>query len=156
MKRKITVRFEQDGGQDGIEIVFRASAEDEEVRRLMQSFEEPAPKILTVLDGKQLCQVNEEDIVSISSDGKMIRIITDDTSYNAKRSLKDVESEIEGRHFLRISRFEIINLKKVRKYDFTMSGMLRIEFEDGTETWASRRYIPLIRERLTKGDGKNA
>ena len=55
--------------------------------------------------------------------------------------------------FLRVSRFEIIDLKKVRKYDFTLGGTLRIEFDNGMETWASRRYIPLIKERLTKEEG---
>ena len=55
--------------------------------------------------------------------------------------------------FLRVSRFEIIDLKKVRKYDFTLSGTLRIEFENGMETWASRRYIPLIRKRLSGEEG---
>ena len=54
-----------------------------------------------------------------------------------------------GRSFLRISRFELVNLRKVRKYDFTIIGTLRIEFKNGMGTWASRRYIPLIKERLS-------
>ena len=58
-----------------------------------------------------------------------------------------------SRKFLRISRFELINLSKVKKYDFTIGGTLRIEFENGMETWASRRYIPIIRERLTGEEG---
>ena len=63
------------------------------------------------------------------------------------------ESEIMSRSFLRVSRFEIINLKMVRKYDFTIGGTLRIEFQDGMETWASRRFIPLIKERLSREEG---
>ena len=55
--------------------------------------------------------------------------------------------------FLRVSRFEIINLDMVRKYDFTLGGTLRIELENGMETWASRRYIPLIKERLSREEG---
>ena len=55
--------------------------------------------------------------------------------------------------FLRVSRFEIVNLARVSKYDFTVVGTLRIEFENGTETWASRRYIPLIKERLSGEEG---
>ena len=58
-----------------------------------------------------------------------------------------------SRSFLRVSRFEIINLKKVRKYDFTLVGTLRVEFDNGMETWASRRYIPLIKERLSGEEG---
>ena len=32
-------------------------------------------------------------------------------------------------------------------------GTLRIEFNNGMETWASRRYIPLIRQRLAGEEG---
>ena len=39
------------------------------------------------------------------------------------------------------------------KYDFTIGGTLRIEFSNGMETWASRRYIPLIRQRLSGEEG---
>ena len=72
--------------------------------------------------------------------------------YTAKQSLQSLE-KLLGRSFLRISRFELINLQKVRKYDFTIMGTLRVEFEGGMETWASRRYIPLIRARLSGEEG---
>ena len=52
--------------------------------------------------------------------------------------------------FLRISRYEIVNLRKVKRFDFTITGTLRVEMEDDTETWASRRFIPAIKERLQK------
>ena len=91
---------------------------------------------------------SEDDIILISSDRKQMRIITENGSYCAKQSLQSIE-KLLGKSFLRISRFEIINLKKVRKYDFTVIGTLRIEFKNNMETWASRRYIPLIKERLS-------
>ena len=77
-----------------------------------------------------------------------MRIVTASGVYSIKQPLQNIEKRL-GRSFLRISRFEIINLKRVRKYDFTIIGTLRIEFENGMETWASRRYIPLIKERLS-------
>ena len=88
----------------------------------------------------------------ISADGKNIRIVTMRDVFHAKQSLQSVEGILSG-NFLRVSRFEIINLKMVRKYDFTLVGTLRIEFENGMETWASRRYIPVIRERLSGEEG---
>ena len=55
---------------------------------------------------------------------------------------------LDKKHFLRISRFEIVNLNKVLRYDFTLAGTLRLELAGGIETWASRRCIPAIRKRL--------
>jgi DNA-binding LytR/AlgR family response regulator len=64
--------------------------------------------------------------------------------------MQEAENMLKSSMFLKISRFEIINLQKVKNFDFTISGQLKIEFEDGEVTWASRRYIPLIKQRLAE------
>ena len=54
---------------------------------------------------------------------------------------------------VRISRIPLLlELRKVRQFDFSVSGALRIEMEDGTEAWASRRFIPIIKKRLQRKD----
>ena len=147
--KKINIRFEQDDNEQGIDIVIRASEQDAQVSALIEKLTQQRPQRLTVLDGDRCPRVIEEsDIIFISSEGKQMRIITEAGIYTAKQSLQSLE-KLLGRSFLRISRFELINLRKVRKYDFTIIGTLRIEFKNGMETWASRRYIPLIRERLS-------
>ena len=147
--KKINIRFEQDDNEQGIDIVIRASEQDAQVSALIEKLTQQRPQRLTVLDGDRCPRVIEEsDIIFISSEGKQMRIITEAGIYTAKKSLQSLE-KLLGRSFLRISRFELINLRKVRKYDFTIIGTLRIEFKNGMETWASRRYIPLIRERLS-------
>lgn len=151
--KKMNVRFEQDKTLNDIEIVIRAGEQDEQVRALMESLTRREPAKLSVLDRDNcVAIVEEEKIVFVSADGKNVRITAADGVYKAKQSLQSIE-ELLGHSFLRVSRFELINLKKVRKYDFTIVGTLRIEFENGMETWASRRYIPLIRERLSGEEG---
>ncbi len=147
--KKINIRFEQDDNEQGIDIVIRASEQDAQVSALIEKLTQQRYERLTVLDGDRCpCVIEESDIIFISSEGKQMRIITEAGIYTAKQSLQSLE-KLLGRSFLRISRFELINLVKVRKYDFTIIGTLRIEFKNGMETWASRRYIPLIRERLS-------
>ena len=92
--------------------------------------------------------IGEDEIVFVSADGKNVRIAAISGFYHAKQSLQSIEALL-SREFLRVSRFELINLSMVRKYDFTIGGTLRIEFNNGMETWASRRYIPLIKQRLS-------
>lgn len=67
-------------------------------------------------------------------------------------------SEVDGQvaalnpsMFLRVSRYDIVNLQKVERFDFSVTGTLRIELADGQETWASRRFVPAVKERLKKG-----
>ena len=77
-----------------------------------------------------------------------MRIITGDGSWYTRQTLQSLENMLDKNHFLRISRFEIVNLNKVLRYDFTLAGTLRLELAGGIETWASRRCIPAIRKRL--------
>ena len=151
--KKLKLRFEQDKTLDEIEIVVRAAEKDAQVMALLESFAKVEPIKLTVLDsGNRASVIDEKDIVFVAAEGKLVRVVTTEGIYKAKQSLQSIES-ILSRTFLRVSRFEIINLKKVRKYDFTLVGTLRVEFDNGMETWASRRYIPLIKERLSGEEG---
>ena len=151
--KKVNVRFESDKSLDDIEIVIRAAKRDGQIDALIESLTRNEPVKLTVLDKDNRPSVIEEkDIVFASADGKNVQIVTVHGKFRAKQSLQGIEDVLSER-FLRVSRFEVINLKMVRKYDFTLMGTLRIEFENGMETWASRRYIPLIKERLSREEG---
>lgn len=151
--KKIHIRFEQDQTLDTVDIVIRAASHDAQVDALMESLAQRDHVRLTVLNQDNCPTViDEKEIVVISADGKNIRIVTLHDVFRAKQSLQSVETILSG-NFLRVSRFEIINLKMVRKYDFTLVGTLRIEFKNGMETWASRRYIPIIKKRLSGEEG---
>ena len=152
--KKINIRFERDKTLDEIDIIIRASEKDKDIENLIGQLSQNMPQKLTVLDKNDCpCVIDESDIVTVTADGKQVRVMTTIGVFTAKQTLQNVEGILSSRLFLRISRFEIINLKMVRKYDFTIGGTLRIEFEGGMETWASRRYIPLIKEKLSQEEG---
>ena len=151
--KKLRVRFERDESLSDIEVVIRADEDDAQVKSVIERLARGDCEKLTLLDiNGNSCVVDKSDIVFLSADGKQVNITAKSGVYYARQSLQSIE-ELLGRSFLRVSRFEIINLKLVSKYDFTIGGTLRIEFENGMETWASRRYIPLIRERLSEEEG---
>ena len=151
--KKINVRFEADKTIDDVEIVIRAAENDDQIVSLIEKLSARGSVKLTLLDRNNCsCVIDEEEIVLVSADGKNVRVTATGGIYCAKQSLQSIE-ELLSRKFLRVSRFELINLSMVRKYDFTIGGTLRIEFSNGMETWASRRYIPLIRQRLSGEEG---
>lgn len=151
--KKINVRFERDRTTDDIDVVIRAAEKDDQIVSLIEKLSTRESVKLTVLDRNNCsCVIDEDEIVFVSADGKNVRITATNGIYRAKQSLQSIE-ELLSRKFLRVSRFELINLSMVRKYDFTLMGTLRIEFENGMETWASRRYIPQIKQRLSGEEG---
>ena len=148
--KKIKVRFESDPSLKEIEVLIRASTPDEQTASLMEQIDGGRRKVLTVTVGDgTILSIPVEDVLSVSVAGKQVQIVTANACYFVRRSLQSFESELDDREFVRISRYELVNLNKVKKYDFTLGGMLRLELEGGMVTWASRRCIPAIRRRLT-------
>ena len=147
--KRVNTRFEAEEGRRNIDVLFRASEKDEQVEVLMTRVADPLSGLLTVRDESDaVLTLPEERIVTISVDNKKLRIVADDGIYWLKMPMHDAETMLNPSWFLRISRYEIVNLRKVRQFDFSISGTLRIDLEDGTETWASRRFIPAIKKRL--------
>ena len=147
--KRVSVRFEKDRDEKNITVLFRASRQDAQVEQLMNRVHEPFVDTIAATDadgGTVLLPF--EGITSISSDNKRLKVLADNGTYWLKGSLQEMERLLEPNMFLRISRYEIVNLRKISRFDFTISGTLRIEFGEGMETWASRRYIPQIKNRL--------
>ena len=151
MKKRVNVRFEVEEGCRGIDVLFTASERDDQVDALMERIEDPLSGTWAVqnADGFSVT-LSEERIVTACSENKRLKIVADDGEYRLNMSMQDFERAVNPSMFLRVSRYEIVNLRRVERFDFSVSGTLRIELEDGTEVWASRRFIPAVKERLSK------
>ena len=148
--KRINVTFVPDPGTEQIDVTVRAPGLDGEVEALIRRIE-GRRDVITVTDSDGAQQIIETgELVSVSVHGKHLLFVTENERFLSRQSLQNIEEELDDR-FVRISRYELVNIEKVRKFDFTLSGTLRLELTGGIETWASRRCIPLIRKRL-KGE----
>lgn len=153
--KEIKVRFEQFPELEQIEVVIRAAERDADVDRLLGQLSESTAELLTITTATgELMRIPANDIVSAAVFNKLTLIVTESSSYTVRQSLQSLEQDLEGGRFVRVSRHEIVNLDKIRKFDFTLDGTLRLELVGGMETWASRRNIPQIRKLLTERSGR--
>ena len=152
--KEIRYSFEYDSELEHIDVQVRASERDAQVEALLERISGAPPNLLTLADADgALRKVAADDIISVTVSGKLVRFITAEGVYTLKRRLQNVESELDGDTFLRVSRHELVNINKIKKYDFTLAGTLRLELAGGIETWVSRRCLPAIRRRLD-GEGE--
>lgn len=148
--KKVHIRFEQDASLDHIDVVIRAPDQDDSVTDLINRISARPPDMLTAYDENgNVRKLDQKKIVLASVNGKVVDLITDDGVWHIRQTLQNLEDNLDKQRFVRISRYEIVNVEKILKYDFTVAGTLRIELTGGMETWASRRCIPAIRRRLT-------
>ena len=147
--KRVNVRFEANGDQQDIDVLFTASEEDNQVAALMEQVRDPFERTWEVRDAEGAAvTLAEERIFFVSADNKKLKVVADDGAYWLKMPLQDIEKALNPSVFLRVSRYEIVNLRKVSRFDFSVSGTLRIEMNGGQEVWASRRFIPAIKRRL--------
>ena len=149
--KKIRIRFQQDPEEQNIDVLVRSRERDEEVESLLERISGNRLDRFAVIapEGTQV-NLDPGEIVLVSMRKNQARVDTLAGSYTVRQTLQTIEKALEGFAFLRISRSELVNVNKIVKMDFTANRELRLELVGGMETWVSRRYIPLIREQISR------
>lgn len=153
--KKIDIEFRKNSAIDNIRVIVEASDKDEEVLSLLKRFNVPFENSLKVYDENgRIIVLRKEDIISVSSNKRRLKVVSEKGTYELRCSLREAEEELGSPQFLKISRYEIINLNKVERFDFSISGSLKITMKNAVETWASRRFISEIKKRLLGKEGQ--
>ncbi len=148
--KKINISFEQDAALTDIDVIVRSGELDDEVNSVIGRIKGEEEQSIQVTGKDNVIDVIPvSDIILLSVNDKQVSIITENNRFIARQPLNSIESILDPKRFVRISRYEIVNLTKVMRYDFTLGGTLRIELRGGMETWASRRCIPAVRRKLS-------
>ena len=92
-----------------------------------------------------------DNIIRVCSQNRKNYVYADNETIWTSSPISELDAKL-GSSFLRISRFEIINLDRALFFDFSIVGELKILLEGNHTVYASRRYIPVIRDYL-KGGG---
>lgn len=71
--------------------------------------------------------------------------------YSISKKLYELEQELDDSVFIRISKSEIINIRKIRRVDMDTIGTIKVMMRDGTETYTSRRNVTRLKRALEKG-----
>jgi len=81
---------------------------------------------------------------------RKILIQTSERLYEVRKNLRDLEELLDSESFIRISQSEILNIKRVKNFDFSSTGTIEVELENGEKTYVSRRRVKEIKAALSK------
>ena len=134
-------------------ILIRTARKTQEVENIVQAIEnsinDKYPLIVAQRDNSTEL-LSQRDIVRVYVETRKVRIRTEKEIYESGKSLSFLEQQLNPDRFIRISRFEIVNIRKIASFDFSMAGTVHIRFEDGSVTWAARRYVHTIQQTLNR------
>ena len=131
-------------------VVIYADKLDDEVNEIYSrlSKQPNTTDTLTVFDESGAVFVETDSILRVYSQGGKVFVCTADGTYQVRARMYELEQSLDARRFARISNSEIINLRQVKRMDTSMTGTICVTMKDGSQTYASRRYVAQIRRLL--------
>ena len=145
MKIDIDKRYEE------IQVILRSNEMNNETIEVLEKLKTTKNKyILGKLD-KKVYILDVKDIYFFYSENQKIFVETEDFRYEVDERLYEIEENFKNTSFIRVSKFSIVNLKKVKNIDMSFSGNLTINFINGKKESISRRYISKIKDYLKNG-----
>ncbi|MBQ6165077.1 MAG: LytTR family transcriptional regulator [Clostridia bacterium] len=154
MPYDVSVSFSEDESLDKIEIRIIAPERNEQVEQLLSRLSDAHRYLELPTYGGGQIRLRKDSIIRIFSENRNNYVCTAEETVRTTASVSELERQLGAGGFLRISRFEIINLDKAIHFDFSIVGELKIKMEADQTVFASRRYIPVIRDYLKGGDAK--
>ena len=92
-------------------------------------------------------KLNPNNVICFIVEDSKIFAITDNENLRVKLRLYVLE-EMLGEGFIKINQSCIANIRKITKFDSSISGTLTVIFKNGYKDYVSRRNIKSIKERL--------
>ena len=140
-----------DRSVEEVEVLITAQEQSRTVNALYKhivEFDKKSLETLTAYRDDIAKIVNVTDVFRIYTGNQKVYIQTHQGEYAIRYRLYELEAALDKKQFLRISNSEIVNIKKIRDIDLSIIGRICIRFEDNTQTYVSRRYIPKIKKSL--------
>ncbi len=101
-------------------------------------------------DGGKLIFMPQREIFRIQVVDRRVVVETNEASFESKIALSVLEEQLDDSRFFRISQSEIINLYHVKSFDFSVSGTITVLFDNGKESWVSRRRVKALKDLLNR------
>lgn len=132
---------------------------DEAERWILQELNLPTAPLSISVEG-DLLSIREngkhviirlEDINYVAADGKFVVIDTNTQTYRAKLTLRDFETRLPGKTFLRVHRGFIIALDKISHIVYAAGGsyIAFLRSKPKLQLPVSRKYAALLKKRLS-------
>lgn len=128
------------------EVIVYAHEKSHLVSEIESLIEDSASELVGFNRGEAI-RISAGDVYSfVLEDGRLFAV-TENEKFLIKSRLYKVEENLP-QNFVKINQSCIANIKKIKKFDVTVSGTLKVVFKNGYTDYVSRRNIKKVKERL--------
>ncbi len=132
-----------------IELLVCHKESNEQVRKLVRELNDFVNENLIGTDFRgDKCKIAVSDVVRFYADGSKVMAEVGKECYTIPYKLYELEEKLDEKQFIRISKSEIVNIRKIKKLDLSYTGTIKVILTNQTETYTSRRNVKKLKEIL--------
>lgn len=120
----------------------------DEVRKLQDSINQVVNKTVAAYTENGIYRLPYESFIRFYAEKQKVYAQTKSENYTLHIRLYELEQELSEHDFVRISNSEIVNIKKIKSLDTSITGTIKMFLEGGIETYVSRRNVKKIKNAL--------
>lgn len=132
-------------------VVIYTSEITDEVQEILNNLKKNEKKRIVGIKDERIYILNSEDIFYFYSEDKKVFAQAEKTNYEVKEKLYKLEEDLKNNSFIRISKFAIANVDKIKNLELFFNGNICINFFNGKQEYISRRYVSKFKEYLNMG-----
>lgn len=142
---KITLN--QDPAFSETEVIINCPQADEDILHLVAMLRIHQQKLVGTLAGERYL-LDAKEILYIDTADKRTFLYTAQAVYECALRLYELEEELRGLDFLRVSRSAIVNFRRIRSIRPELGGRLLVTVDGGEQLYVSRQYAVGLKEKL--------
>ena len=146
MSLKLEIKIEPNLKES--KIVIFTSEVTEEIKEIINKINKTQGKVFKGIKDEKIYLVNPNEIYYFYAENQKVLAKIDKHSLQIKSKLYELEEQLEGTNFIRISNSVIANIDKIKNLEMSFNGTLCIRFMNGDVEYSSRRYVKKIKEYL--------
>lgn len=129
-------------------VSIHAPSRTPEIDALLERLADAEEPLLGFRSDGTAVPLEPDTLLRFYGEDKAVHVQTTEGVFTIRSRLYELEQQLDGRRFVRISHSEIINLKHVTALDLGLTGTIRMTLTGGVTTYVSRRYVKRIKEVL--------
>ena len=142
---KITIETPAPGQED--EILIRCARLDDRVLELIRALKNEKTRLTAYSDGG-ITMLEPRDVFYFESVDDKVFAYCAKQVYEVRKKLYELEEDLAGTDFLRISKSTIVDLSKISHLSAAFNGRLEARLTNGEKIIISRQYVPALKKKL--------
>ncbi|CEK37114.1 LytTR family DNA-binding domain-containing protein [Paraclostridium sordellii] len=134
-----------------IQVILKSPDMDEETLEILEKLKTRKTKYILGKKEKKIYILDINEVYIFYSENQKVFVETNECKYEVEERLYEIEENLKSTSFVRVSKFAVVNMKKVRNIDMHFNGNLTMNLINNKKENISRRYISKIKDYLNNG-----